>query len=90
MNPRAVHRPIAAAVAIGVVLHTVAVLWAWATWGVIGRGNVLSWLDLPVSLAYLQLDGTPLLVCSLLAGGLQWAAIAAGLTWLVGRAARRA
>jgi hypothetical protein len=78
-----------AAVVIGVLLHTVTVLWAWRTWGYFGRGNVLAWLDFPVSLAYLQLDGSPLLFWSLAAGGLQWAAIAAALTWLVGRSARR-
>ena len=73
---------------IGAVLHTLTVLWIWRTWGVFNRGNVLVWLDLPISLAYLELAGTRLLVWSLLAGGLQWAAIAAGLTWLVGRSAR--
>jgi hypothetical protein len=79
----------AAAVAIGVVLHTLTVLWVWETWGYFGRGNVLAWLDFPVSLAYLQLDGDPLLFLSFLAGGAQWALIAAGLTWLVGLSARR-
>lgn len=82
-------RTLLPAVLIGVVLHTVTVLWVWKTWGYFGRGNVLAWLDFPVSLAYLQLDDTPLLVWSLIAGGLQWAAIAAALTWLVGRSARR-
>jgi hypothetical protein len=82
-------RALLPAVLIGVVLHTVTVLWVWKTWGYFGRGNVLAWLDFPVSLAYLQLDDTPLLVWSLAAGGLQWAAIAAALTWLVGLSARR-
>ena len=82
-------RAMAAAVSIGVVLHTFTVLWVWQTWGYFGRGNVLAWLDFPVSLAYLQLDGDPLLFWSVVAGGAQWALIAAGLTWLVGRSARR-
>ena len=46
---------------------------AWGTWGEFGRGNLLAWIDFPVSLAYLHLDGTPLLLWSLAAGGLQWA-----------------
>lgn len=78
------------AVTLGVALHTLTVLWAWRTWGYFGRGNVLAWLDFPVSLAYLQLDGHPLLFWSLVAGGVQWGVIAAALTWLVGRSARRA
>ena len=73
----------------GFVLHTITALWIWQTRGVFNRGNILVWLELPISLAYLELAGTRLLVWSLLAGGLQWAAIAAGLTWLVGWAARR-
>ena len=87
MKPR--RRALPGAVLVGVVLHTVTVLWVWHTWGYFGRGNVLAWLDFPVSLAYLQLDDNPLLLWSLVAGGLQWAAIAAALTWLVGRSARR-
>jgi hypothetical protein len=82
-------RAVPAAVLIGVLLHTFTVLWVWRTWGYFGRGNVLAWLDFPVSLAYLQLDGSPLLAWSLAAGGLQWAVIAAALTWLVGLSARR-
>lgn len=74
--------------AVAVALHSLAVLWAWRSWGTFGRGNVLAWLDFPVSLAYLQLDGDPLLFWSLIAGGLQWAALAAILTWAVGRSAR--
>lgn len=73
----------------GLVLHTLTALWIWQTRGIFNRGNILVWLDLPLSLVYLELAGTRLLVWSLLAGGLQWAGIAAGLTWLVGRSARR-
>lgn len=73
---------------VAVALHSLTVLWAWRTWGTFGRGNVLAWLDFPVSLAYLQLNGEPLLFWSLVAGALQWAAIAAILTWVVGKSAR--
>jgi hypothetical protein len=82
-------RAAAEAAAIGIILHTLTALWIWRTWGSFGRGNVISWLDFPVSLGYMHLDGRPLLIWSLLAGGLQWAAIAALLALLIGRAARR-
>jgi hypothetical protein len=77
-----------AAMSVAVALHSLAALWVWRSWGTFGRGNVLAWLDFPVSLAYLRLEGAPLLFWSLIAGGLQWAAIAAVLTWAVGRSAR--
>ncbi|HEX9942004.1 MAG TPA: hypothetical protein VGG03_08310 [Thermoanaerobaculia bacterium] len=78
-----------AALIIGFLLHTVTALAVWRTWGLFGRGNVLAWIDFPISLAYLHLDGTPLLAWSLLAGGFQWAAIAALLTLWLGRTVRR-
>lgn len=74
---------------IGFLLHTLSVLWVWWTWGLFGRGNVISWLDFPVSLTYMHLDGEPLLVSSLVGGGLQWALIAALAATLLGLAARR-
>lgn len=80
--------PIRAAVVAalaGLLLHTVTALWVWRSWGFFGRGNVIAWIDFPVSLAYLHLDGTPLLAWSLVAGGLQWAAICALLAFLLGR-----
>ncbi len=77
------------AAVIGFVLHTLTVLWVWWRWDLFGRGNVIAWLDLPASFGYMQLDGGPLLSWSLLAGGLQWGAIAALVALLVGRAARR-
>lgn len=77
------------AAVIGFVLHTVTVLWVWITWGLFGRGIVLSWLDAPASITYMHLDGPALLAVSLLVGGLQWAAIGALLSLLVGRAVRR-
>jgi len=77
------------AAAIGLVLHTLTTLWLWWRWDLIGRGNAIVLLDLPVSFAYMHLDGPPLLTWSLLAGGLQWAVAAALLAFLLGRAARR-
>ncbi len=76
------------AAVVGFLLHTVTTLVAWWTWGEFGRGNLLAWIDFPASLAYLHLDGIPLLLWSLAAGGLQWAIIAALLTLSLGRAAR--
>jgi hypothetical protein len=73
---------------VAFLLHTLTTLVAWWTWGEFGRGNLLAWTDFPVSLAYLHLDGTPLLLCSLVAGGLQWAAVMALVTLGLGRAAR--
>jgi len=73
---------------LGFLLHAAAALAAWWTWGSFGRGNVLAWIDFPVSLAFLNLDGRPLLFCSLLAGGLQWAAIAALISLFLGRTVR--
>lgn len=72
-----------AAFLIGVLLHTLTSLAVWRTWGILGRGNVLAWIDFPVSLAYLHLDGAPLLTWSLIGGGLQWGVISALLSlWL--------
>ena len=51
-----------AALIIGYLLHTVTALAVWRTWGTFGRGNVLAWIDFPVSLAYVHLDGGPLLL----------------------------
>ena len=76
------------ALIIGFLLHTLAALTAWFTWSSFGRGNVLAWIDFPVSLAFLQLDGRPLLFWSLLVGGLQWGAIAALLSLFLGRTVR--
>ena len=76
------------ALIIGFLLHTLAALVAWSTWSSFGRGNVLAWIDFPVSLTFLHLDGKPLLFWSLLAGGLQWGAIAAGLSLFLGRTVR--
>jgi hypothetical protein len=69
-------------------LHTVVALGVWKTWGEFGRGNVIALIDFPASLAYLHLDGTPMLLWSLGAGGLQWAAVAWLLTMSLGWAAR--
>jgi uncharacterized membrane protein len=70
-------------------LHTLSVLWAWRSWGEFGRGNLLTWMDFPVSLAFLQLTGRRLLLGSFLLGGLEWGSIGLLLTFFLGRAARR-
>ena len=69
-------------------LHTLAVAWVWWRWGSGARGGVLFWMDLPLSLAYAGLAGKLFALVSLLAGGLWWAALAAGLTLLVGQSVR--
>jgi hypothetical protein len=69
-------------------LHAVVALLAWATWSRFGRGNLFVWMDFPASLAFLQLTGGSLLAASLLLGGLQWAALGALLTYLLGRSAK--
>ena len=68
-------------------LHTLAALWVWWRWGGGVRGGVLFWMDLPVSLLYAGLSGRAFLVICLVAGGIWWAALAAGFTLLVGRSA---
>lgn len=82
------HHPGRTALLAGFLLHTATALGVWATWGEFGRGNVLAWIDFPVSLAFMHLDGPPLLLWSLAAGGAQWAAIAWLLTISLGWAAR--
>jgi hypothetical protein len=69
-------------------LHAVIALLAWWTWSRFGRGNLLVWMDFPGSLAFLELTGGSFLAASLLLGGLQWAALGALLTYLLGRSAR--
>lgn len=88
MTARPVHHAVRTALIAGILLHTVTALGVWATWGEFGRGNLLAWIDFPASLAFMHLDGPPLLFWSLLAGGLQWAVIAALLSFFLGRAAR--
>ena len=80
--------PLAALIG-GFLLHSAFALFVWKTWGSFGRGNVLSWVDFPVSLAFLHLDDTPFLRWSLLAGGAQWAVIAALLSLWLGKTVRR-
>lgn len=86
---RPTRRATTRAAVIGFVLHTLTALWVWLTWGLFGRGIALSWLDAPASITYMHLDGPALLATSLLVGGLQWAAIAALFSLLVGFAVRR-
>lgn len=68
---------------IALLLHTLAVLWIWRTWGLGLRGGWLVWMDLPVSLLYLGARGGALLAFSLLLGGLQWAVVGALLSKLI-------
>lgn len=81
MRRAAVRRGLAA----GLLLHTVCVLWLWFHWDVALRRTILVWLDIPVSLVYLGLASGHLLATSLILGGLQWGAVAAGLSYLAGR-----
>jgi hypothetical protein len=81
--------PIALAAAGSFLLHALAVLWVWHSWGSFGRGGVLAWIDFPSSLAYLRLRGGAKLAFSLAVGGLQWALLGAGLSLLFGSSARR-
>jgi hypothetical protein len=90
MSRRPWRRAAGSAMIVGFLLHTVTAVLVWRTWGTIGRGNVLTWIDFPVSLAYLHLDGAPFLTWSLAAGGLQWALIAALLSLWLGSTVRRA
>lgn len=90
MTLRPSRRAAVAASIVGFLLHTVTAILVWRTWGAFGRGNVIAWIDFPVSLAYLHLDGAPLLSWSLVAGGLQWAAITALLSMWLGSTVRRA
>lgn len=89
LSPMSPRRAPVAPLVIGFVLHTVTVLWVWQTWGYFGRANVLSWIDFPVSLAYLHVEGDAMLSWSLVLGGVQWAVFTAGLTLLIGRVARQ-
>jgi len=88
MTPQPWRRAAVSAAIVGFLLHTVTALLVWRTWGSFGRGNLLAWIDFPVSLAFLHLDGAPFLSWSLLAGGLQWAAIAALLSLWLGSTVR--
>ena len=69
-------------------LHLVIALLAWSSWGRFGRGNILVWMDFPVSLAFLRLTGGGFLAASLVLGGLQWAAAGSLLTYVLGRSVR--
>lgn len=62
------------------ILHTLAVLWFWATWEVGLRSGWLVWMDLPVSLLYVGARGKALLLASLVLGGLWWATLGALLS----------
>jgi hypothetical protein len=89
MSLRPSRRAVLTAVVIGVILHTITALWVWRSWDDFWRANVLSWMDFPISMTFFHLEGDALLAWSLVAGGLQWAAIAALLTLWVGSTTHR-
>ena len=71
------------------VLHSGAVVYLWRSWGAGLRGGLVVWMDFPTSLIYLGVEGRAFLVWSLIAGGLQWAAIGALLAYGLGRLSLR-
>jgi hypothetical protein len=81
-------RPVVVALVASFVLHTLGILRVWHDWDTFSRDPVVAWIDFPISLAYLHLNGWQVLLCSLLLGGLQWALAGALLTALIGRSAR--
>lgn len=75
--------------AAGLILHTVAVLAVWQGWAGGSRGLWLTWMDFPLSLAWLGARGRELLVWTLCVGGLWWGLLTAGLVFFVGRFSSR-
>jgi hypothetical protein len=73
---------------LALLLHTLAVLWIWRTWGLGLRGGWLVWMDLPVSLFYLGARDGALLAASLVLGGIQWAVAGALLSKLIAAVTR--
>lgn len=88
MSLKPSRRALVTAAVAGLLLHTLTVLSVWHSWDYFGRANLLVFMDFPVSLTFLHLDGAALLTSSLIAGSLQWAAIAALLTFWVGATTR--
>lgn len=73
----------------GFAIHSLAVLWIWRTWDAFGASNLLLWMSLPASLAYLGASGTSLLGLSLVFGGLEWALLGGLVAWGLGRSLHR-
>lgn len=73
----------------GFLIHTLAVLWIWQTWDAFGASNLLIWMSLPASLAFLGASGNLLLGLALVFGGLEWALLGGLVAWWVGRSLRR-
>lgn len=71
------------------LFHTGAVVWVWRSWSVGLRGGWLVWMDLPVSLLFLEARDGWLLAFSLVLGGMQWAVVGGLLSALLGAFARR-
>jgi hypothetical protein len=83
-------RAAAVAAVAAFLLHALALFTTWRSWDPFGRRNVLTWIDFPVSLLFLERPASELALWSLLGGGLQWALYGALLAYLVGRSARPA
>ncbi|MBZ0090366.1 MAG: hypothetical protein K8H90_08325 [Thermoanaerobaculia bacterium] len=81
--------PVRGAALAALLLHTLAVVWIWASYPTGSRALLLFWSDFPASLLFAGLSGGAYLAASLLAGGALWAAGAGLLAALVGRLARR-
>ena len=73
----------------GFAIHSLAVVWIWQTWDAFGASNLLLWMSLPASLAFLGASGNALLGLSLLFGGMDWALLGGLVAWWVGRSLRR-
>lgn len=73
----------------GFAIHSLAALWIWRTWDPFLAPNLLLWMSLPASLAYLSASGNSLLGLSLVFGGLEWALLGGLVAWWIGRSLHR-
>jgi hypothetical protein len=73
----------------GFAIHTLAALWIWQTWPAFDASNLLIWMSIPASLAFMGASGKSLLGLALLFGGLEWALLAGLVAWWVGRSLHR-
>jgi hypothetical protein len=88
-SPSPGRRAAAVAAVASFLLHALALGLTWFRGAALGRRNVLTWIDFPVSLLFFDRGTRALLPWSLLAGGLQWALIGALLAYLIGSSARQ-
>ncbi|HXU43933.1 MAG TPA: hypothetical protein VN783_00290 [Thermoanaerobaculia bacterium] len=89
MSEREMRRAVRNAGISGFLIHTLAALWVWRSWGSFSASNMLVWMSFPASLAYLGQGGGRLLALSLACGGLEWAALGALIAYGVGRSAKK-